>query len=167
MAAACSAPPKRPLQPGYYIVDARRIGVTRRIIIVAGDRRASYDVWRVSRTGDGTAKHAHYDLIASDDMPSSGDFAITQDGSDCGTLSIEPYRSGDLVDDSVLTVRSGLGIEHFHLLGPSDTERDRQYDDAVTRGIVATSSDDPSLYEHLSIFTRFFYSELTPRCTYD
>jgi hypothetical protein len=55
---ACSASPKRPLQPGYYIFDERSIGVTRRIIIVAGERRASYDVWRVSSDGDGMAKHA-------------------------------------------------------------------------------------------------------------
>jgi hypothetical protein len=43
--AACStAPPKRPLAAGYYIFDARGIGVTRRIIIVPGERRVSYDV---------------------------------------------------------------------------------------------------------------------------
>lgn len=167
--ASCGAPSHKPaLMPGYYILDESAHGFTRRIIITAGERRASYDVWRVSQSGDGTAKHAHYDLIAADDVPSSGSFSITQDGSDCGNLSIETYQEHDLLIPGFLTVRYGaLGIEHFRRLNTGDAARYRAYDDAITRRFGQLAYDDPRVYSGLSFFEKFFYSELTPQCMFD
>lgn len=159
---------KDALMPGYYILDESAHGFTRRIIITAGERRASYDVWRVSRSGDGTAKHAHYDLIAADEAPSSGAFAITQEGSDCGSLSIENDEEHDHALDGILTVRYGvLGIEHFRLLNQGDATRYHDYDEAITRRYAQLANDDPRIYSGLSFFGKFFYSELTPHCMFD
>jgi len=167
--ASCAAPrPKHPLVGGYYMLDESKLGVIRRIVIVNGARRASYDVWRVSDGGDGTARHAHYDLIASDEVPSSGNFAATQDGTDCGTFSIEPLQWRGGVFDEILTVRYGLlGVEHFAMRPAGDAARYREYDEAIERRAAQLAADKPRLYGSLSLLGKFFYSELTPRCTYD
>ena len=155
-----------PLSGGYYLFGDRAVGVIRRIVIVPGDRRASYDVWRVSRSGDGTGKRAHFDLIASDDAPSSGRFFITQNGTNCGTLTIEPLQSGG-IRLRVLVVRYGIGIERFYPLPEGDARRYGEYDDANTRGILEIASARPRLYGALSVLGRIFYSELSPNCRYD
>jgi hypothetical protein len=143
-------------------------GIERRIVIVAGSRRASYDVWRVSTSGDGTALHSHYDLIASDDAPSSGTFAVTQDGSDCGTLSIQPYAPprGNV---AAIEVRRGLlGVEHFTAAWiDSDANATKVFDGEMSREIANVASAKPQLYAKLSFFYKFVYGELTPQCRFD
>jgi hypothetical protein len=166
--AACAAPAKVPLQPGYYFDEYPQAGIARRIVIAAGDRRASYDLWRVSPSDDGIALHAHYDLIASDDVPTSGTFAVTQDGSDCGTLSIQPYappRSNVLA----IEVRRGLlGVEHFVRESPASDPNSTKVSDAqMSREIAQIAAGRPQLYRHLPFFYKFVYGELTPQCQFD
>lgn len=166
--AACSAPPKHALRPGYYAIAYIRAGVERRIVITAGSRRASYDVWRVSKSGNGTAVHAHFDLVAPDDVPSSGTFAVTQDGTDCGTLSIEPYAR-PRSNIAAIEVRRGLlGVEHF-VLDSRDTDPTSTsiYDEQLNREIVRLAASRPRLYGRLPFFYKFVYGELTPECEYD
>jgi hypothetical protein len=167
-AAACSAPSKRPLTAGYYIAMYPNAGVERRIVIVAGDRRASYDVWRVSTSGDGNALHAHYDLIAADAVPSSGSFEVTQDGSDCGTLTIEPYSPPRSNVEAIEVRRGLLGVEHFVLTSPDyDPKYADTFDAQIAHNVAQIASAQPRLYSRLSIFYKFVYGELTPSCTYD
>ena len=168
-ASACTAPPKQALRPGYYMISYPEAGIERRIVIAAGSRRASYDVWRVSTSGDGTALHSHYDLIASDDVPSSGTFAVTQEGSDCGTFSIQPY-SPPRSNVSAIEVRRGLlGVEHFIAAWPgqSDPIATKLFDGQMSRGIANLAAARPQLYSRLSFFYRFVYGELTPQCQFD
>lgn len=167
-AAACGTPPKQALKPGYYLVDYPRAGVERRIVILAGERRASYDVWRVSPSGDGTALHSHYDLIASDDVPSSGTFTVTQEGSDCGTLSIQPYAPPRSNIAAIEVRRGMLGVERFVLAWPgSDVKSASIYDGQMNREIAGIAAADPHLYSRLSFFYKFVYGELTPQCQFD
>jgi hypothetical protein len=167
-AAACSSPPKQALKPGYYIAAYPQAGVERRIVIAAGERRASYDVWRVSPSGDGTALHSHYDLIAADDVPSSGTFTVTQEGSDCGTLSIQPYAPPRSNVGAIEVRRGVLGVEHFILSWPgSDAKAASLYDGEISREIAQVAATSPHLYTRLSFFYKFVYGELTPQCQFD
>lgn len=140
----------------------------KRIIIVPGSRRASLDVWRVSRTGGGTAKHAHYDLIAPDDVPSSGTYEITQDGSDCGSVDIQPQTARWNRDGAMLRVTQGLIGESFGRLAEDDVDgRYQSYDDAMTRGIENLAYGHPQLYANLSSGGKALYDALNPSCTFD
>jgi hypothetical protein len=143
-------------------------GVERRIVITANTRRASYDIWRVSTSGDGTALHAHYDLIAPDEVPSSGTFTVTQDGSDCGSISVEPYNP-PRSNVAALEVRRGvLGVEHFVSISPnSDANTANVFDGQTSREIAQLAAANPHLYARLPFFYKFVYGELTPSCTFD
>jgi hypothetical protein len=167
-AAGCSAPPKRPLMPGYYVSEYPQAGIERRIVITAGLRRASYDIWRVSPSGDGTALHSHFDLIASDEVPSSGTFSVTQEGSDCGTLSIEPYAPPLSNVEAIVVRRGVLGIEHFARATPqTDPAATRLFDAQLNSQIAQMAAATPQLYSKLSFFYKFVYGELTPQCQFD
>jgi hypothetical protein len=166
--AACSAPAKLPLKPGYYFESYPQAGIERRIVITAGERRASYDIWRVSTAGDGTALHSHYDLIAADDVPTSGIFTVTQEGSDCGTLSIEPYDPPRSNIAAIEVRRGVLGVEHFALASPvSNAASTRFLDAESSREIAQLAAMNPRLYSRLPFFYKFVYGELTPQCQFD
>lgn len=167
-AAGCSAQPKRPLEPGYYVSEYPQAGIERRIVITAGERRASYDIWRVSPSGDGTALHLHFDLIALDDVPSSGNFDVTQEGSDCGTLSIEPYAPPNSNIAAIVVRRGAFGIEHFALAtSPSNAAATNVFDSQLSREMARMAAATPQLYDNLSFFYKFVYGELTPQCQFD
>jgi hypothetical protein len=167
-AAGCSAARKQPLAPGYYVSEYPQAGIERRIVITAGMRRASYDIWRVSPSGDGTALHSHFDLIASDEVPSSGTFAVTQEGSDCGTLSIEPYAPPESNIGAIVVRRGVLGIEHFALATPeANAAATDLFDAQMSREIAQMAATTPQLYSKLSFFYKFVYGELTPQCQFD
>lgn len=139
------------------MLDASDYGIAARIVVTGGDRRLSYDVWRVSSDGS-SVKHGHYDLIAADDVPSSGEFSITQDGSDCGTLTIAPAGPAErFAPEGFLRVAYGLisRTYTFHSLPAADADRYKMYDDAVSRRMLNAGSQSD------------VYDDLNPNCTYD
>lgn len=170
LCAGCSIPPKRPLVAGYYSLGDDADGFAERLIVYQGERRLSYDVWRVSPDGDGTSKHAHFDLIASDDVPSSGQFEVTQDGSDCGTMWVEPYRDKDGVHDEILI----LTYDGQWVPVGSGAIRDRpapeQYadvDKASEWGIAQIAARHPNLYASMTGKQRAAYAASEPQCRED
>jgi hypothetical protein len=163
----CAPVPKRPLVAGYYGLDGTYAGYVRRLIVTSGERRLSYDVWRISPTGDGTSRHAHYDLIASDQVPDSGAFAVTQDGTDCGTMWIQPYRDGDGVHDEILILTYdgvseplGSGAIKDRPTPEQYPEQDREY----MQQIAVLAAERPNLYAMMNRRQKSDYSALLPDC---
>jgi hypothetical protein len=166
--AACSAPPpKRPLVAGYYGLDGGTAGYERRLIVTSGSRRLSYDVWRVSEAGDGTSRHAHFDLIGSDDVPDSGRFSVTQDGTDCGTMWVQPYRDGDGVHDEILILTYDGESQPVGSGAIKDRPVPDQYaaaDEQSMQHIAFIAAEHPNLYATLNRRDRAEYSALLPDC---
>jgi hypothetical protein len=165
---ACSAPPpNRPLVSGYYTLDGGNAGFVRRLIVTQGTRRLSYDVWLVSTKDDGSSRHAHYDLIARDDVPDSGEFAVTQDGTDCGTMWVGPYRDSDGIHDEILVLSYdgkwqpvGAGALQNRPTPEQYAELDREN----MQHIAMLAAERPNLYATMNYRDRESYSALLPEC---
>src|SRR5579871_6246806 len=105
--AGCSSYRQPPvaLDAGYYVLESR--GVFRRLIVVPGSIRISYDTWRISTVPNDNAKHEHFDLVGDSETPQSGWFSVAQNGTDCGKAYLSPYVEHGKIVRGILILQYG------------------------------------------------------------
>ena len=155
--------PAQPLAAGYYKTEG--LGYVRRIIVFTDRRKISYDLWHVPAETNGNARHAHFDLVGSTASPVAGDYAVTQDGSDCGTAHLEPYVvHGKPVTNVIVFEYHGAQ----ELFGGGGTESPDVYDDwdkGFERSVAADTALYPDFYDRLGFIRQWRLNRLEPVCT--
>lgn len=155
-----AGPPPRPLTAGYYTSGGPAF--KRRLIVYAGGRDLSYDVWRISPTTGDEVDHLHFDLVGETASPMTGRYFVTQDGTDCGHAYVE-----NTAYPGEMALFYGGWIGTFVAdprLDPTSYDQD---DAALNATIISEARSDPHFVSKLTYWQRDDYAQLLPTCTYD
>lgn len=150
------------MAPGYYTLSGRSFAA--RMIVEPNTRWVSLDVWHASQYDEGTVAHVHYDLIGTSAAAHFGEFAIAQDGLDCGHVTIAPATENGRIIQGVITATTG-GLR-MPFGGPA-TNPSTDYadlDHANGAQVAVNVGVTPDLYNTTSDAERYIIGALSPAC---